>query len=46
MQKTTVAISKDVIEELKKIGKMGESYDKVIMKLVNYYNTKPSWKND
>lgn len=32
---TTIQISKDVREQLRKLGKMGETYDDVIKKLMN-----------
>jgi len=37
---TTIQISKETIEKLKEIGKMGDTYEDVILRLIEYYKNK------
>ncbi len=39
-KRSTIAISDDLRNALKDLGKKGESYEDVIWKLVNFYNEK------
>lgn len=33
---TTIRLRKSIVEELKKLGKKGETYDRIISKLIKY----------
>lgn len=37
---TTILISKELRENLKGLGKKGETYDEIIQRLVDYYQKK------
>jgi hypothetical protein len=40
MELTTIQIKKETREKLKKLGVKGETYDAVIARLVDFYDTK------
>ena len=40
MTRTTIVLDTDTRERLKKLGSKGESYDQIVLRLLDFYETK------